>query len=304
VRENKKLQVFLRGGLGNQLFQYAAGLFLAKKQDEEVIFRSDLLPKYPDSIGGVSRWPIQITHFKFEGRVSSKANQPLDSTNVFSKFMQAQRLWGDTLGSPMVRLGFLSGDRETNLDFTKLPRIRVVNSYCASSTPALELGDTLRAQLLEAKSPSKQYLDLISEFRRIAPVVVHLRLGDYRNLEHIFGRPNFDRLEQVIRRVLTSHGSPVWLLTDSPEELDTNLLKKLKIDRVFGPQEIPSPLENLILLSAGSTLICSNSTLSWWAAFLKGPEGQVLYPSFSGTVNEVFGEDMVLWGWEPYDAGR
>jgi hypothetical protein len=296
------VKVFLRGGLGNQLFQYAAGLFLAKKQHEEVVFRSDLLPQHPDSIAKISRWPIQITDFRPKGKVLSKTNQPQGSTNTFSKVMQAQRLLGDTVGRPMIRLGYLSGERKENLDFTNLPRIRVVNSYCASSTPAMELGDSLRGQILDIRNPSKQFLDLISEFERTAPIVLHLRLGDYMNLEHIYGRPNFERLEQVILSVLASRRSPVWLFTDSPNELDMDLLSKLRIDRIIGPQEIRSSLENLVLLSAGSALICSNSTLSWWAAFLKGPQGQVFYPRFSGKANEVFREDMVLWGWEPYDA--
>jgi hypothetical protein len=296
------VKVFLRGGLGNQLFQYAAGLFLAKKQHEEVVFRSDLLPQHPDSIAKISRWPIQITDFRPKGKVLSKTNQPQGSTNTFSKFMQAQRLLGDTVGRPMIRLGYLSGDRKENLDFTNLPRIRVVNSYCASSTPAMELGDSLRGQILDIRNPSKQFLDLISVFERTAPIVLHLRLGDYMNLEHLYGRPNFERLEQVILSLLASRRSPVWLFTDSPKELDMDLLSKLRIDRVIGPQEIRSSLENLVLLSAGSALICSNSTLSWWAAFLKGPQGQVFYPRFSGTANEVFREDMVLWGWELYDA--
>jgi hypothetical protein len=296
------VKVFLRGGLGNQLFQYAAGLFLAERQNEDVFFRSDLLPKHPDTIARISRWPIQITDFRFEGKVSLRTNQPPNSTNLFSKFMQAQRLLGDKLGGLMVSFGFLSGERERNLDFTKLPRIRVVNSYCASSTPAIELDESLRGQLLELVNPSSKYLDLLEEMQRVSPTVVHLRLGDYRHLEHLYGVPNFDRLEQVIRRASASNGSPVWLFTDSPEELDSQLITKLTLDRVIGPKEVPSSLENLILISAGSKLICSNSTLSWWAAFLKGPDGQVLYPTFSPTAKGVFRKDMILWGWKPYDA--
>jgi hypothetical protein len=296
------VKVFLRGGLGNQLFQYAAGLYLAKRQNEDVFFRSDLLPEHPDTIARISRWPIQITDFRVEGNVSLGTNQPPNSTNLFSKFMQAQRLLGDSLGRIMISFGFLSGERERKVDFTKLPRIRVVNSYCSSPTPARELDESLRSNLLELVNPSNQYIDLLEVVQRVSPTVVHLRLGDYRHLEHLYGIPNFDRLEQVIRRASASYGSPVWLFTDSPEELDSQLIKKLRIDRVIGPKEVSSSLENLILISAGSTLICSNSTLSWWAAFLKGPDGNVLYPTFSPKTKGVFRKDMILWGWKPYDA--
>jgi hypothetical protein len=294
------VKVFLRGGLGNQLFQYAAGLFLAKKQNEEVVLRSDLLPKYSDTIASTSRWPIQITDFEFEGLIISKSNQPPNATNTFSKIMQAQRFLGDTFGSLMIRAGVLSGDLDKNIDFLKLPKIRAVNYYCVSSKPALELNETLRRQLFRVVNPSKKFLELLTECHRNRPIVVHVRLGDYRNATHLYGEPNFDRLEQVISRAILSKESPVWLFTDSPEEFNSKLLMKLKVDKVVAPAEIPSSIENLILLSAGSKLICSNSTFSWWAAFLKGPGGDVHYPRFTEIVNEVFKEDMVLWAWEPY----
>lgn len=294
------VRVFLRGGLGNQLFQYAAGLFLAKKQDEEVVVRSDLLPKYSDTIASTSRWPIQITNFEFEGIVTSKSNQPPNATNTFSKIMQVQRVLGDLFGSLMMRAGFLSGDLDKNVDFLKLPKIRVVNHYCVSSKPALELNETLRIQLLQVANPSKKFSALLAECHRNLPIIVHVRLGDYRNATHFYGAPNFDRFEQVISRAILSKGSPVWLFTDSPEEFDTKLLRKLKVDKVVAPGDIPSSIENLILLSAGSSLICSNSTFSWWAAFLKGPGGDVHYPRFTEIAKGVFKEDMVLWGWEPY----
>ena len=294
------VRVFLRGGLGNQLFQYAAGLFLAKKQDEEVVVRSDLLPKYSDKVANTSRWPIQITNFKFEGIAASRSSQPANATNTFSKLMQAQRFLGDKFGGVMIRVGFLSGDVDKNIDFLKLPRIRVVNYYCVSSRPALELNETLRSQLLQVANPSKEFSALLAECHGNLPIVIHVRLGDYRNATHLYGEPNFDRLEQVINRALLSKRSPVWLFTDSPEEFDSTMLKKLKVDKVVAPKDLPSSIENLILLSAGSSLICSNSTLSWWAAFLKGPGGQVHYPRFKDIGKEVFHEDMVLWGWEPY----
>jgi hypothetical protein len=295
------VQVFLRGGLGNQLFQYSAALFLAKRQKVEVVIRSDLLPKYPDTMKGTSRWPIQITKFAFDGKLFTREHQPPNSTNLFSKFMQAQRLLGDAFGRLLIHFGFLSGERQKNLDFTTMPRIRVINSYCANSTPAIELGQALRSQLLQVVNPSRMYLELISQMQKKRPLTVHLRMGDYQHLTHIYGKPNFEALEQVITLCLVSKKRPVWIFTDSPEGLDPSWLKRLNVDKIIGPEDIPSSLENLILLSCGSSLVCSNSTFSWWAAFLKGPQGQVHFPRTRATGKNVFSDDMVLWGWEPYN---
>jgi|LakMenE18May11ns_1017448.scaffolds.fasta_scaffold9859265_1 hypothetical protein len=294
------VKVFLRGGLGNQLFQYSAALFFAKKQNTEVVIRTDLLPAIADTIASTSRWPSQITNFAFEGKISNRGNQPPNSTNLFSKFMQAQRLVGDLFGPLMTNMGYLSGERQNQINFSSLPRIRVINSYCANSTPAQELGEILRNQLLQIVNPSRMYSEMLSEIRRNPPVTVHLRMGDYLQLTHLYGKPNFEELEKVMGRVLASKKTPIWVFTDSPEDLDASWLQRLNVDKVIGPKDLPSSLENLILLSSGSSLVCSNSTFSWWAAFLKGTQGQVHYPRPRALGSDVFIDEMVLWGWEPY----
>lgn len=294
------VKVFLRGGLGNQLFQYSAALFFAKKQNTEVVIRTDLLPATADTIDSTSRWPIQITNFAFEGKISNRGNQPPNSTNLFSKFMQAQRLVGDLFGPLMTNLGSLTGERQSQANFSTLPRIRVINSYCANSTPARELGEILRKQLLQIVNPSSIYSELLSEMRRNPPLTVHLRMGDYLQLTHLYGKPNFEELEKVMGRVLALKKTPIWVFTDSPENLDASWLQRLNVDKVIGPKDLPSSLENLILLSSGSSLVCSNSTFSWWAAFLKDTQGKVHYPRPRAQGNDIFVDEMVLCGWEPY----
>jgi hypothetical protein len=49
-------------------------------------------------------------------------------------------------------------------------------------------------------------------------------------------------------------------------------------------------------MAKGGGLICSNSTFSWWAAFLKVNGGSVVVPNYAAMVN-VFSERMVMDGW-------
>jgi hypothetical protein len=296
------VEVFLRGGLGNQLFQYAAGLYLADKQNEEAIFRTDLLPFRPDSISNVSRWPVQLSDFEFRGTISSKSNQPYGSTNGFSKLMQAGRLVGDFSPQAMIRLGLLFGENYLPEDYESLPPIRQINSYCTSAQPAMHLGNSLRNEISSLVRPSREFQDVMAKSESLKPTMVHLRLGDYRGLRDLYGEASLEKLQEVITNTLATSGGPVWLFTDSPEDVGIEFTNKLGISKVLGPSLLPVPIENLIAMSSGANLICANSTFSWWAAFLKGPNGNVFYPEARGTPIRVFKDDLVLWDWKSYDA--
>jgi hypothetical protein len=296
------IEIFLRGGLGNQLFQYGAGIYLARKQNEEAIFRSDLLPLEPDSLSNISRWPVQIRDFHMEGTILSKANQPYESTNSFSKIMQASRLLGDSFPKTMLNLGYLSGERIIPHDFSSLPRIRQINSYCSSPQPARLLEELLRNQITNLVNPSLKFKDTIEESKELKPIVVHLRLGDYRGLSNLYGRANIEKLHQIVESVRDTSDAPTWLFTDSPEDARPELIKALEVTKVIGPSSLSSPIENLLSMASGSNLICANSTFSWWAAFLKGPQGKVFYPEARSVPIRVFTGEMVMWDWTGYDA--
>lgn len=292
--------MFLRGGLGNQLFQYSAGVFLARKQGTRVIFRTDLLPAEADSIGLVSRWPNQLSDFRSEGFVYCRKNQPKGSTHLVSKILQAIRIIGDLMPSLFLAWGVLTGERKTAPSFYKLKKIRVIDSYCSSAVPAIELGDELRKQIRDITIPSTRFLELVKEATNQKPIVVHVRLGDYQNFKHLYGEPQYERIASVLRNYKHPREIPVWVFTDSPARIPELILNRLGADKVIGPGDLLRPIENLVLMSMGSVLICSNSTFSWWAAFLMGKNGDVFFPNMQGVSHEVFTRGMVIEGWTPY----
>jgi hypothetical protein len=298
----KKLDVFLRGGLGNQLFQYAAGLYMARKHKVKLVFRKDLLPAEIDSIGGISRWPIQITDFEMEGWVSGPRNQPKDKTHIFSKSMQVQRFIGDHSGDLLLRFGVLAGEKSREFDFQKMNRLRIINSYCGSATPALSLGDTLRNQIRNVINPSDAFQSMLQKAKTSSPIIVHLRLGDYVGLKGLYGEVDLRALGLELERLRNLHGTEVWLFTDSPEQLNSQELNQLKVSQIFGPETLEKPIENLVLMSTGSHIVCANSTFSWWAAFLKGEVPSVSYPSQIVAANKIFSRDMILDGWISYGS--
>jgi hypothetical protein len=294
------VKVFLRGGLGNQLFQYAAGLFLARKQNESLVIRHDLLPDKWDSISGIPRCPVQLDGFRFDGTLARRKVQPQGKTHFLSKLLQLQRVLADRFPSFFLRLGILAGDSSNPPDFAQLNGIRTVNAYCSSPIPAISLGDSLREQMRAVVVPSLGFVELAKQASETSPIMLHIRLGDYLNLSKLYGTADYGAISLEITRVKAKTSNPVWLFTDSPSDISVSNLQMLGVTKVIGPETLESPIENLVLLAAGSHLITANSTFSWWAAFLKGEGDQVSIPNDSRSEHTIFSQSMRLRGWVPY----
>ena len=280
MRSKKVLQVFLRGGLGNQLFQYSTGLALAQNQNQELLLRGDLLPRAEDSIGGVSRWPNQLTDFQHSGTIRTKTHQPAGKTNIVGKCMQVMRIAGDRIPGLVQRIGWLANENtEPSIESLRAP-IRLINSYSPFKDLAFRNREKLRKELNEIHEPSSEYLCLASEIQASKAIAVHLRQGDYLNLGHIYGSSSLDFLKAAVKGLKESGDyESIWLFTDTPSAVANDVLDFLSPQKVIGPETLPRPLENMLLMSKASGLIAANSSFSWWSALLTS-EGTPVYAPY------------------------
>ena len=294
-----KLQVFLRGGLGNQLFQYSTGLYLAENFEKELVLRTDLLPISKDEVGGISRWPEQMSGFRHSGTLRNKANQPENSTNLFAKSMQAMRMLGDLSPSLTKRFNWLASETKYRLP-DRFERITLINGYSSFKDFALENRSKLREQLSSLVDPSAMFLSNLAELKERNPVIVHVRRGDYIGLESIYGTLA-ERYYSDAIGILREQGSTdrTWIFSDSPEKLPKYLLKSLGTERVIGPKEIPSPLETLVLMSMGSAIVAANSSFSWWAGLVSQDGNLLVAPRISSArTNNFSNDDERVPGWK------
>jgi hypothetical protein len=292
-----RIEIFLRGGLGNQLFQYSLGLQISKIRGVDLVIREDLLPLFEDKIGQVSRWPNQISGFKHSGQVVVGDHQPEGATDLFGKLMQVQRMIGDVALPILMRFGVLASEkRGLPAETSFLDRISSVNSYATSASFAKINRTQILQEVNSIISPSSTFKKLSLEIEDSMPTVVHLRRGDYLALKDIYGEISVDYLKNALNSVSASNDQPIWLFTQDRKEMDSDTLSTLMPEKIIDSSDLPSPLETMALMAKGDGLICSNSTFSWWAAFLKVNNGAVVVPNFGAIVN-VFSTGMVMDGW-------
>ena len=291
-----ELQVFLRGGLGNQLFQYSTGLAISEHYGKKLVLRTDLLPKTQDQIGGISRWPDQISSFAHSGVVRSYGNQPTGRTNLLGKSMQLMRAMGDLLPKLTSSVGWLASEHAVVNDQLDFGTFDLINSYVPFKQMARENRARLRLETSQIKKPETKFLELAHDLSEVPTIIVHLRQGDYLHLQKIYGAVSTSFIESAIEKVRREgNAMRTWLFTDSPEGLATSIYRLLNPSQVIGPSDVASPIENLYLMSRGSAFVASNSTFSWWACLLSDEGTKLLAPIFLEASVNIFDKSDELF---------
>src|SRR5277367_5806246 len=167
-------------GLGNQLFQYAAGLYYATHYQAELRILIDP-SKGPASRGFPRPFQLAAYHVSapmrkanvFEQLLCTR-NKKFEMTAAVVRSLVSARLWSE----PM-RYRFYP-----ELPYRKPPATVFLRAYWQAAGYAQAVEGQLRAELKlreEPKGHDAEFLEAIASSR--CPVSVHMRRGDYTVLE-------------------------------------------------------------------------------------------------------------------------
>ena len=290
-RGKKDFTLILFGGLGNQLFQYAAAIFASKKDSLYVdqslgkprgSFAADLFDfslsetVHENPKQKVSRSVSLL--FLLLLKVSSKGNSPL-VMRFFFRLIQSH-LIGLFFRKYFNQRIFLNDGLGYDPKLSHLEDGRALIG-CFHTYIWVDDKDT-RDVLSNLKLRNKPAW--ISELEILArsenPTILHIRRGDYVGIPELgFLQKNY-YLRALAQLRKSEMFSRVWILTDDPDYVQKEFVgTELEGARfILGNQKSAS--ENLEVMRLGSSYILSNSTFSWWGAFLSyHPSPLVFCPS-------------------------
>lgn len=301
----KRVTIQLTGGLGNQLFQLAIGLFLA--DSKPLRLEQDLgQPRRnkngkPDLFSFELPSQIELEPARFPSQFVSKV---LNYTLRRSAQQKAR-------GSNMLRLFASLLLIFYRHSFVRLIGVRGLGYY--------EIKKTGRSPYLLGYFQSYKWVadpqvltkmrsirvidcDEISNFRKLAvqelPLVVHVRLGDY--LDHPqFGIPNKNYYENSIFQLWnTGKFKKIWLFSnDESKAINYVPLHLREFTRVV-PEVQNSAASTLEVMRMGFGYVIGNSTYSWWGAMLSNnlnPEVIAPTPWFAEMDEPI---DLIPTDWE------
>jgi len=235
------ITAFLQGGMGNQMFQMAAAISLAKDMGVDYKFDFDIC--HTPAQGNTSN--------KYRDNIFTNINNgPLNQSD-FKKYMQSKFSYDEL---PKVDNLMIRGDFQSEKYFIKYKDF-IKRFLFVFSVEKMDKADDCLDEL-----------DYDKDF-----TAVHVRRGDYLN------KPNFHPVCTVeyYKEAMDMIGGNFIFVSDDIEWCKENF----KGDNIFY-SPFTNELDDLYLIMACQNQIIANSSFSWWGAYLCQWEGnKVIAPS-------------------------
>jgi Glycosyl transferase family 11 len=308
VRVGKELIIVqLAGGLGNQMFQYAAGRRLAHIRG--VPLKLDLSrygPEGDDQAPGLEafRRHVRINEFNIVAdqatphEIACLRDRYHTSTTWSRIVRRLRRVW-PSMGWPTTH--FHERRYRFDPDVLELSAPCYLSGYWQSEKYFADIAETIRRDLRPRNPAILDYArDYVAQLRVSVTAVVslHVRRGELafaqdtlRSTRGVFGPPTgLDYIRQAIAQF--EPGYKFLVFSDSAQDIEW-CKENIKTERIHF-SEGHTDVEDMMLMSACDHHIIA-STFSWWAAWLGSRPGRrVIAPSQWGHVGGVMVTDDLI----------
>jgi len=264
------------GGLGNQLFQYAAGRSLAERHATSLKFDLTLLEDKDPIANRVSR------NFELD---AYRLNATLASREEIRKYNPAP---SGILNRARIRMRkalsplrvYIQPSHGFDSMFDTIP-----DEYCLTGSFQSEkyfsaVSGLIRKELTLKKEPDPKSVKLLDEIRSINSCAMHIRRGDY------ITNPLYSKLLGTKEAEYFFKGLSVIRENEKPDKIfifsdDINWCRvnlKFDIPVTFVDAENASLNHHiqLLLMSNCKHFIIPNSTYGWWGAWLSSRAGKMV----------------------------
>jgi hypothetical protein len=269
----------LHGGIGNQLFQYAAGLAYSEMRNCKVIFDVThiIQKRSTKSLTRSENLPLVELGLPSWNTKGGYANLVIEKIIRKSPFFK--KYFDQHVMSPKL-LGTSYESKELGYDsklFSSNSKIFFgyfqTYKYCSEG-----LRDSLTYNLLNRKEPS-WVRDLLQQIESQNILILHARFF-HKEVKDIYLSLSSDYYRDAIAALEAEIAfDQIWLLTNDNESakkiFSDELLSQVKL--IEQPKEVDD-LSVLHLMVAAESLVLANSTFSWWGAYLGKKDKNVVVP--------------------------
>ena len=270
--------VYLTGGLGNQLFQFAAALD-ATINTKSVMFFDSVIGKprktegHPDLFHLILPSGFKIIEKEASVFIEKTAGYMLRSSiqpRGIEKVRAAKgllRLLGAIALSSRYKFP-LFVNLSDNVGYKNLRhgRSSIFLGYFQSYR-YLSTSETRKMLMdLSPKTISAKLTSLMEKAQMEKPIFVHIRLKDYL-LEPQFGTPTKEYYLAALKK-LNASGRAIWIFSDDIKLAKAQLPIEFESQYYYVDDIQLNPAQLWHLMRHGHDYVIANSTFSWWSAML------------------------------------
>jgi hypothetical protein len=270
----------LTGGLGNQLFQYAAAL---SRNSSRILLDGNLasprlnIKGFPVLSDFKLVTNVNLLPYKKHSKIHSKFLNYIIRLGVNPRSIEKSKLYSFFVKTCFslvfsilfkTRLTLIHAKDNGYFELEVLGKNDLLIGYFQSYKWASE--NKVKTQLcnLKLKNESEMLVDFLKQYAGKSILSIHVRLGDYKSQQD-FGLIDRSYYRDAIKLAKSKmHFEYIWLFSDEPSEA-LDILPIEIIDQVIVvPNFGGSAAETLEAMRYAKSYIIANSSLSWWGAFL------------------------------------
>jgi hypothetical protein len=284
--------VQLKGGLGNQLFQYAFGRNLAHIHN--TILKLDI-----SDFQSNSKISYSLTHFNIQENFAS----PEEIKNLTDPRQTAANKWIYSLfhnRPKRTKNHIVVKSPHFDPRLLKLPDNVCLNGYFQSEKYFINIADIIRNEFKVKNELTGKNKDIAEMMKTVSSVSISTRRGDYvtdpkANQTH--GVCGLDYYYHCVEQINLKIKSPqFFVFSDDINWCQNNLKIKYPISYVDHQQD--KPYENLRLMSFCRHHIISNSSFAWWGAWLAAGKDKIVFvPEKWFARSDINTEGMIPEDW-------
>jgi hypothetical protein len=287
MKEANPVILKLEGGLGNQLFQLAAGYYLASKLKTDLQLDQYSIPLttvHGETRNGfeelfINPLPNSKSILLLDGLPGSRVISLAKRSNFIKKLILKIRIIRSN--KPRLELFLESNELETTQELLDLDVPHKLHGNFQSWEIVQKASVYGFPKNLRLRVAPEWIKELEKKIAFKNSIVLHFRVGDDTRANYNFKQPDISYYLTALAtlRARTDFSS-IYVLSD-----DINRVKEMFGERLpseFQYLEMPdesSPAERLYVLSLFGGIVCANSTFCGWAAWsISNSGGDVVVP--------------------------
>lgn len=261
------------GGLGNQMFQYAAGRALAVRHGVELYLSRQNL-----------HWDTQRDYSLDRMNINARLLTPEQERRclqIIGERNRGKRAWRKVMRHLLPGRYFKHFPdlhKSWRAEFAQLRPACYLEGYWQDQRYFADIRPTLLEEFTPADPLAGRNLELATQIRQCNAVSLHVRRGDYQqpNIAKVMAHCSLDYYRQAIAHVTSRCEKPVFFVfsDDIPWVRDNLPLGQavVHVDHNDGQ----SAQEDMRLMSLCKHNIIANSTFSWWGAWLNNHPDKIV----------------------------
>jgi hypothetical protein len=283
------LVVLLKGGLGNQLFQYSIGRALSLEYNIEL--KLDLSFLIDRTNLDITYRNFELSNFNINASIATKKELIKYKKYTFKSFFKFYSILNFTENNFTYKINYIEKKTHIYLD-----------GFWQSEKYFKKYRNSLLNELVPIRKPNdlnKEYINLILNSNSIS---VHIRRGDYisnNNANTFHGLCSIDYYLNAISYIINHIKNPVFYFFSDDINWVKNNFDNSSFQKYFISHNFENTsFEDLRLMTYCKHNIIANSTFSWWGAWLNtNPNKIVIAPSKWFVDLTMISEDLIPESW-------